>query len=189
MKKFYFTYNDNKSFPYQNGYSIVIANDIDHAIKIFKFYHPNRKNKEHINCSFYYTEEQWNQAYKTIMSEYKYPCFEILGIDIITDPEYVTLVMEKAYTEMNDKELTFCANKEAEWYIPRINALINKGYSKGKIIGDIYDLYNCYYIYSTEDLFNRLDWYTSELEDKFLKESLNELDAIRYGKTNPLTEN
>lgn len=179
----YFSYHYNKYLPYQNGYSIVIADQINQAIDIFKKYHPN-KNKN-ICAFFYYTEEEWSLG---AGSEYNYPCSEILGFDIITNPEYVKLNMEKTYEEMEDNELTFCRNKEVEWYIPKINSLIKRGYSKGKIIGDIYDLYNCYYIYSTRDLFNGLSWYSVELEDLLLKETLNELDAIRYGKTNPLTE-
>ncbi len=184
--KFYFVYvcyHNNKLLSYQKKYDIVIADYINQAIDIFRKYHSDKNEN---NCVFWhYTEEEWNLNISSVCG---HPCSEILGFDIITDPEYVKLNMEKTYEEMEDSELTFCRNKEVEWYIPKINSLIKQGYSKGKIIGDIYDLYNCYYIYSTIDLFNRLNWYSAELEDLLLKETLNELDAIRYGKTNPLTE-
>lgn len=78
MRKFYFTYGSDEQFPFQNGYSIVIADDIHQAIGKFRKYHPNREGSNCINCAFYYTENEWN---KTCMANNNnYPCYEVIGM-------------------------------------------------------------------------------------------------------------
>lgn len=59
MKNFYFTFATSPNFSYKNGYLIVKANSAIEAIRKFRAkYHDIEDN--YINCSFYYTEEEWN---------------------------------------------------------------------------------------------------------------------------------
>lgn len=61
MKNFYFTFGSYEGFPYHNTYLVVKADNIKEAIKKFRVKHPDR-TQNIINCSFYYTEEQWNNG-------------------------------------------------------------------------------------------------------------------------------
>lgn len=62
MKKFYFTFGSDRKFPYQNGYVIVMADDLLDAIDLFRGRFPDR-NPGIVNCSFWYTEEEWRPMY------------------------------------------------------------------------------------------------------------------------------
>ena len=59
--KFYFTFGSDSGFPYQNTYLIVIANTESEAIMKFRSKYPDR-SKNCVNCSFWYTEKQWESA-------------------------------------------------------------------------------------------------------------------------------
>lgn len=69
MPKFYFTYGSDEKFPYQYGWTEIEAPDIDTAIAAFRIYHPDR-HQNTINCSFWYTEENFK---KSGMAEIKWP--------------------------------------------------------------------------------------------------------------------
>lgn len=58
--RYYFTFGSHEGFPYQNTYLVVVAENINSAIEKFREKHKDR-TPGFINCSFYYTEEQWNR--------------------------------------------------------------------------------------------------------------------------------
>lgn len=58
LKDFYFTFGSDPHFPYQNGYVIVKADDLQGAILKFCSKFPNR-HVNCMNCAFFYTEAQW----------------------------------------------------------------------------------------------------------------------------------
>lgn len=60
-KKFYFTFGSDPGFPYPNAYIIILAEDEPDAIKKFRGKFQDR-NEGVINCSFWYTEEQWRET-------------------------------------------------------------------------------------------------------------------------------
>lgn len=78
VEKFYFTFGSSSFFPHQNGYVIVWAKNLNEAFEIFKAKYPN-KTPNCLNCSFYYTEEQWKKQYEKTGLIKDYPCFEVLG--------------------------------------------------------------------------------------------------------------
>lgn len=77
-KPFYFTFGSSLNFPYQNGYVIVWAKNLNEATEIFEAKYPN-KRQNCLNCSFYYTEEQWKKQYEKTGLIENYPCFEVLS--------------------------------------------------------------------------------------------------------------
>lgn len=62
MERFYFTYGTSPCFPFEGGWTLVYAPDLHAAIQIFKAYHPHPNGDCLINCSDYYTEEQFEQG-------------------------------------------------------------------------------------------------------------------------------
>ena len=60
MKNFYFTYG-TEGHPFYGGWSIIAAPDINTAIAVFQLFHPN-KHGDCLNCSSYYTEEQFRNT-------------------------------------------------------------------------------------------------------------------------------
>lgn len=58
---YFFTFGSDAAFPYQNGYIIIIAKDIDTANKIFKENYPNRPGSDCLNYSFCYTSDEWDK--------------------------------------------------------------------------------------------------------------------------------
>lgn len=77
LKNFYFTFGTCKTFPYQNGYLIVKATSRETAVARFqrKYADPNDSC---INCSFIYSEKEWNDG--NVGRHYKEP-IEILSIE------------------------------------------------------------------------------------------------------------
>lgn len=61
MANFYFTYGDNPQFPYKNGWTLIIADNMETAIKAFRLAHPD-VHENTINCAFYYNEEEFNNT-------------------------------------------------------------------------------------------------------------------------------
>lgn len=60
MNNYYFTFGSSESFPFQRGYLIVRAASLNEAIEKFRNKYPDR-HEGVVNCSSWYTEEQWNQ--------------------------------------------------------------------------------------------------------------------------------
>lgn len=62
MSKFYFSYGTSKTFPYRNGWTTVIATDMNDAAATFKKHHPNLPGTNCLNCSFVYTAESFEKT-------------------------------------------------------------------------------------------------------------------------------
>ena len=79
MKNFFFTFGLDIRYPFQGGWVTVKAPDIKTAIAVFKLYFPHPEDDMMLNCSDYYTEEQFmkTETYKT--GNLGYWCHAILG--------------------------------------------------------------------------------------------------------------
>ena len=60
-QNFYFTYGTSTSFPFQNGYTKVIAQTRATAIRLFQMIHPNQTENV-INCAFIYSEKEFENT-------------------------------------------------------------------------------------------------------------------------------
>ncbi len=66
--KYYFTYGTSESFPYQNGWSVVMADSASEAVALFNLVHPPKHTvypPGHggiINCSSIYSEADFEQT-------------------------------------------------------------------------------------------------------------------------------
>jgi len=91
MENFYFTFGSDKRFPFQNGFLVVEADGLKSAISCFKEHYPNRPGSDALNCSDYYTEDQWNSILKegfyqgelpkTVLSSNKKSVFLLISSD------------------------------------------------------------------------------------------------------------
>ena len=82
MAKFIFTYG-SEGQPFVGGWTVVVANDMPEAIRIFNAIHPP-KIPNLVNCGSIYTEEGFM---KTSMSKSKYGnlghrCHEIISVNL-----------------------------------------------------------------------------------------------------------
>lgn len=75
MNKYYFTFGSHSFFPYQNGYVIVKADTLSKAIEKFRSRFPDR-HLNTVNCSFWYTEEEWRNT--AMSSDKRYKCYEVI---------------------------------------------------------------------------------------------------------------
>ena len=107
--------------------------------------------------------------------------------------DYPTLVMEKAYCEMEEEELEFCKEVEAEYYLPRIKKMQEEGYNNTFICSCIHDLYIDYLIYDDFDLARRAGMTDEEMingdklywsEDEF--NYADDEEPFDYEEDNPL---
>ena len=72
FNKYYFSFGSDPLYPYQNGYIVIEAKNIEAACDIFKAYHPNREGSNLINCAFIYTEDEFMKSWDRV---WKYePC-------------------------------------------------------------------------------------------------------------------
>ena len=60
MPRFYFTYGADPTYPFQGGWTEIIALDRPMACAIFQRFHPNREGSaEMLNCADVYSESQF----------------------------------------------------------------------------------------------------------------------------------
>ena len=80
MQTYYFTYG-LEGQPFEGGWTVVEAADMETAVKAFRAFHPDKINGI-LNCSSVYTEEQFK---KTSMSgergNFGRRCVEIIRIE------------------------------------------------------------------------------------------------------------
>lgn len=60
-RKYYFTYGSSDNFPYQCGWTKVIAESRAQAIAVFRAAHPD-KHEGFVNCAFIYDEEAFKKS-------------------------------------------------------------------------------------------------------------------------------
>jgi len=58
MEQFYFTFGSSKQFPYQNGYLVVEARNMNDAFRTFREKYPD-VNEGCVNCAFVYSKAEW----------------------------------------------------------------------------------------------------------------------------------
>lgn len=87
MEKFYFTYG-LEGYPFQGGWTTVIADNEETAIGIYRVYHPDR-TPGILNCASIYSEEQFKKTnmYKNRNNYGKGLCEVISGARITCEEE------------------------------------------------------------------------------------------------------
>lgn len=77
MKKYYYTFGMDERFPFQGGWTEVIADDINNAHAVFRRKHPDR-TPGILNCSDYYTEQQFRKSEMYGNGNLGRKCLEVL---------------------------------------------------------------------------------------------------------------
>lgn len=101
MAKFYFTYGDSPAFPYQNGWTEVIAENRQFAIMAFERFHRKRPGSSFINCALIYSERDWEKTYMAAAGEnFGHGCHERITVEIDSlvdtlEPENFTCIERK----------------------------------------------------------------------------------------------
>lgn len=79
-KNFYFTFGSAEQFPYQYGYLIVCADSESEAVEKYRAKYPDI-DKGIVNCSFIYSQEEWNREVNNCPAQYSMlneTCHEII---------------------------------------------------------------------------------------------------------------
>ncbi len=58
---FYFTFGDAECYPFKDEYVIVVAGNLNEAIKKFKEHYPHPVDSGVLNCVDFLTEQAWKQ--------------------------------------------------------------------------------------------------------------------------------
>lgn len=82
MAKFYFTYGDNPGFPYQDGWTEVIAEDRKWAVLAFEKFHAKRPGSTAVNCALIYSEYEWQNTQMAAFGEnFGHGCHEVITME------------------------------------------------------------------------------------------------------------
>lgn len=73
MEFFYFTYGTDPGYPFEGGYTLIFADNVKEAIKLFRKRHPDR-HEGVVNCAFIYTADEFEEAFKKTTIE----CREVI---------------------------------------------------------------------------------------------------------------
>lgn len=73
MDFFYFTYGTDPGYPFEGGYTLIFADNVKEAIKLFRKRHPDR-HEGVVNCAFIYTAGEFEEAFKKTTIE----CREVI---------------------------------------------------------------------------------------------------------------
>lgn len=57
--RFYFYFGEDPGYPYQGGFTVVYAEDLQLAVRGFQIFHPNRKGCVNPNCLYIFSESEW----------------------------------------------------------------------------------------------------------------------------------
>lgn len=83
MAKFYFTYGDNPAFPYQDGWTEVIAEDRKWAVMAYEKFHHKRPGSTYVNCALVYSEWEWFKTYMAAAGEnFGHGCHDRITMEI-----------------------------------------------------------------------------------------------------------
>lgn len=78
MEKFYFTYGNHPNHPFEGGWTLIYAPNMASAQQIFKMYHPNPDGTKSMNCSDFYTHEEFVQNEMFLMGNRGAFCHEVI---------------------------------------------------------------------------------------------------------------
>lgn len=80
MKRFYFTFGSSAKMPFIGGWVEIVARDLKQAALAFKRIYPNPLDDEVLNCSDYYTEEEFVKS-GMIEENFKKRCHAIIIVN------------------------------------------------------------------------------------------------------------
>lgn len=103
MVKYYFTYGDDASFPRQNGWTEVEAENYQLAIRAFQTFHPNRPGSEALNCAGCYSDRVWDSTFMAKNNDnFGHGCWE--RITVFVEPISDTLSAKDNYGRTEHRE-------------------------------------------------------------------------------------
>lgn len=73
MDFFYFTYGTDPGYPFEGGYTLIFADNVKEATKLFRNRHPDR-HEGFFNCAFIYTADEFEEVFKKTTIE----CREVI---------------------------------------------------------------------------------------------------------------
>lgn len=79
MPTFYFTYGTDPAYPFEGGWTTVIAPDRLAATALFRIYHPDR-TKGIVNCADIYDEENFKSTDMFVKGNFGSNCHETIMI-------------------------------------------------------------------------------------------------------------
>ena len=83
MAKFYFTYGSDPRFPFQYGWTEIVAPDKSMACAAFRHYHPDRDpDVRCLNCADVYTEAEFQKTIKFFEANYEDHCHERIVLSL-----------------------------------------------------------------------------------------------------------
>ena len=80
MASFYFTYGRDENYPYQDGWTMVIADNDSIAAAVFSAYHPPRDGQGFLNCASFYDEENFMGTKMAKEGNFGQKCHEIIKV-------------------------------------------------------------------------------------------------------------
>ena len=80
LQKFYFTFGVDEHYPFRGGWVEIYAENLSKAQQIFKLYYPHPDDNEILNCSDYYTEEQFKNSLMIENGNFGAECHAIIGV-------------------------------------------------------------------------------------------------------------
>ena len=84
LNAFYFTYGSDPCFPYQGGWTLVLAAGYDDAVAAFDAYHPRSESAYGcINCADIYTSEEFLSTKMATQGNRGAGCHEIIKLSRI----------------------------------------------------------------------------------------------------------
>ena len=78
MNRYYFTYGTDEKYPYRGGWTVVVAETVEIAKKIFSLYHPPRYGNVGNYCDCY-TECVFEKTEMCKKGNFGKFCVEVLG--------------------------------------------------------------------------------------------------------------
>lgn len=77
-----FTYGKDSKFPFQSGWTEVIADSLSEAVGLFNLVHPPLDPaKKTVNCAFVYDEKEWLKTAMDTLGNYGSHCVERLSLN------------------------------------------------------------------------------------------------------------
>lgn len=84
MAKFYFTYGNRNWYPFQNGWTEVIASDSSQAEHAFKLFHPCLDGSICVNCDGIFSEEGFAKQDMEVKGNLGHKCWERILVTMET---------------------------------------------------------------------------------------------------------
>lgn len=86
MPTFYFTYGTDPAYPFEGGWTTVIAPDRLAATALFRIYHPDRV-KGIVNCADIYDERSFKMLDMFTRGNFKKFCREVIMVGRVVEDD------------------------------------------------------------------------------------------------------